>query len=91
MVGRVRRRGQYIFKVVTMTNADRLFAQNWVEQFRTNYYNDSDNIDRTALQFLQRRNMRPIGYAFFWCRTPEGESWSYRDRYLFVSWKKFAR
>lgn len=77
-----------------LTHADRVFAQNWVEQYRTNFYNDPDNTHRTALQFLQSRpsvQSSLIGGAFWWGRTPEGELWHDRSLHLFVSWELLAR
>jgi uncharacterized protein (DUF427 family) len=75
-----------------ITNADRIFAQNWVEQYRTNFYNDPDNAHMTALQFLQPRNAREaIGDAFYWSRTPEDEVWFVRRSHLFQSWELLAR
>lgn len=76
-----------------VTDADRVFAQNWVEQYRTNFYNDPDNEHITALQFLQPGNplREPIGDAFFWSRTPEGEVWFFRRSHLFQSWELLAR
>ena len=76
-----------------MTNADRIFAQNWVEQYRTNFYNDPDNVLETALQFLQSRDTfrNPIGSAFFWNHTPEDNVWSDRSSHLFESWERLAR
>lgn len=76
-----------------MTNADRVFAQNWVEQYRTNFYNDPDNAHRTALEFMQSRPSAQsiIGGAFWWSRTPEDGLWSDRCSHLFVSWELLAR
>ena len=77
-----------------LTNADRLFAQNWVEQYRTNYYNDPDNVHETALPFIQSRDGIPnniIGGAFYWSRTPEDEVWSCRNSHLFQSLEVLVR
>lgn len=76
-----------------MTDADRVFAQNWVEQYRTNFYNDPDNALTTALQFVQSRSAVQdlIGGAFWWNQTPEVRLWSVRSSLLFESWKVLAR
>lgn len=76
-----------------MTNADRVFAQNWVEQFRTNFYNDPDNSHRTALQFMQSCSVGHtiMGGAFLWHLTPEYGVWVHRSSHLFASWEVLAR
>lgn len=76
-----------------MTNADRIFSQNWVEQYRTNFYDDPDNVHRTALQFVQSHNTgnEIIGGAFWWGQTREYELWADRISHLFASWEPLAR
>lgn len=64
-----------------MLYEDKMFAQNWIEQFRTDLAEDEEDGDTPALVFVREHRSEAIIDAFLWNATREGqEIWSERYR-----------